>query len=201
VVAVGELADHQSPARPQHPAQLVQRGQPPRDLAEHGDQVGGVEGRVGERQRGCVSLARLDVADRALSGPGHHVAEHLLLDVHDHKLPVRAKLRRHVQRLQPGPRADLEHPLARPRLQQRVQPARGEQRQRDIKQPVLRVWVRGPVAEDDAGGDRSRAECARAEQHPLHAVPLTPRAIRAASQNAAPASGSSTKIASATARP
>ena len=123
--------------------------------------------------------------------------EHLRLDVDHGKLAARAQLRCHVQRLQAGSRADLEYLLASARLQQRVQAAGGQQRERDVQQPVQRVRVWRPVTQNSGRRGRCHTGGSGAQQRRLH------RALRmslAASQNAAAASGSSANTASATAR-
>lgn len=156
LVAVEELADHQPPARLQHPAQLAQRGGRIGDLAERGDQVGGVEAGVLEGQLVGIGQGGPDAGDALPLGPAHHVVEHRLLDVDDVQPAARPQLRGDVQGLQPGAGTDLQDPLTGAGFQQAVQPAQREERQRQVQQPVLGVrvgrGVEGPPGRDGRRG-------------------------------------------------
>ena len=109
-----QLADHQAAARLQHAGDLAQRGVRVGDLAEHGDQEGGVEGVVLVGHRGRVGLGRDDVRQAALAGAPDRVVEHLLLQVEDFDLAVGPHPLGDVERVVAGARADLQDPLARP---------------------------------------------------------------------------------------
>src|SRR5262245_31107570 len=64
-----ELAHHDPPGGLHHSPQLAQRGLGAGDLSEHGDQVGGVEGRVRVRQPLGGARAGDNVVDPAPLGP------------------------------------------------------------------------------------------------------------------------------------
>jgi hypothetical protein len=122
--------------------------------------------RVREGQRVRAGQVRADVTDRAPGSARHDVIEHLLLDVDEGELATGAQLGCHVQRLQAGAGADLQHPLARARLQQGVKAPTGEQRQREVEQVALRIRVRRLVAEHRGGnsGDARRQHSGRCDR-------------------------------------
>jgi hypothetical protein len=145
---VEELADHQPPARLQHPRRRAEHPGRLRHLPERGHQVDGVEHAVVEGQLPRVRAVRHDRCRRVparrvparlhlLLHPAHHVVEHLLLHVHDVQAPVRTELRRDVQRLQTGARTEFQHPFTRPRTEHRVQIGQPQEGQLQIQQATL----------------------------------------------------------------
>src|SRR6185437_13145633 len=132
-----------------------------RDLAEHGDEVGGIEGPVlvGEHPR--VALARLDVVDAVLAGSAHRVVEHLLLDVEYVQRAGRDPVR-DVQRVVAGSGSDLEEGLARLRPQGLLESGPRDERVRRLDPEALVVGAGAGVLsppEGAADGCHGGAEC------------------------------------------
>jgi hypothetical protein len=153
-VAVKELPYDQSSAWLEDALDLPQRRSGVGDLTEGRHQVGGVEAVIVIREFPRVRPCR----DNRVDSPGRRatrdVIEHGLLDVDDVQSPVGAQQVRDMQGLQAGARPDLKDPLPRPGSQQRVEPTVGEEWQRQVKQPALRVgvWCRiGPPPGGDGG--------------------------------------------------
>ena len=117
----GELADDQPPAGAHHAADLGERGGRVRLVAERGDEVGGVEGRGLEGQVAGVAECRGDVRKPAPAGGAHRLGELIGMGVEDVDRPVGEHGGGDLKRVGAVPGADLEHPLAGARREQRVE--------------------------------------------------------------------------------
>ena len=119
--------------------QLAQSGFLAGDLAEHGDQEGGIKRIVGVREPARVSLPGHDVVDPALRSALHQGIEHLLLDVEDVQLATRLHAFGHRERVVAGTWSHLQSPLARLRFEDLDHLPPGEVRPRDVGHPAQGV--------------------------------------------------------------
>jgi hypothetical protein len=115
------VAEQLSDARLDDAGELGQRGVRVRYLAEHGDKERAVERAVLIRQSARVALSRHQVPDAWLLGAAHRVVAHLLLHVVDVQRSAGLQGRRNRQRVVAGAGPDLEHRLARERLERPAQ--------------------------------------------------------------------------------
>jgi hypothetical protein len=97
------------------------------------------------------------------AAPAHDVVQHFLLDVHDVQPALRAELWRYVQRLQAGARAEFQHPLPGPGLQDLVQVRLGQERQLQVQQSALGVGV-GRLIGEPPGARRQGGQPGRGGQ-------------------------------------
>src|SRR5581483_4826286 len=95
-----------------------------------------------------------------LAGPPDRVVEHLLLEVEDLDRSLVAHPPRQVEGVVAGPRPDLEHPLARGRLEDLTQAITGDPRMRGLDPEPLAVGTRrrvlAPPQRDTEDGDGPR---------------------------------------------
>ena len=117
-----QLADDESAARLKDASQLAQRNVLVGHLAERGDRVGAVEGRVSVGKRLCVATRRRDASDPAFASAAHRVVEHLLLEVEDVERATGRQPLRDLGAVIARARADLEDPLAGPWVERLAQP-------------------------------------------------------------------------------
>src|SRR5918992_1249522 len=94
-----QLAHHDPAARLYHAAQLPQGGLLVGDLAQHRDEVGGVEGAVGVGHLAGVGPLADDGGDPVLGGSSQRVVQHLLLNVEHVEAPARSHPLRDRQRV------------------------------------------------------------------------------------------------------
>jgi hypothetical protein len=116
-------------------SQFLQRGSRVGDLAEHADDVGGIESRVLIGQSLRVSPVRRDVANSGRVGATVQNRQHLGLDVDDVETAAGRESCGDRERIDPDARADLEDALARSRGEDRSQPRFGERPPRQIEHP------------------------------------------------------------------
>ena len=111
VATCDRLADHEAPARAQHPAELTKRGFLVRNLTQHGDEERSVEGGVGVRESRAVADRRSYVA----ASRGLRTTRDMLYELRSNVEYVeRAGVQRrgHGQRVVARPRPNLKQPLA-----------------------------------------------------------------------------------------
>src|SRR5262245_46671349 len=182
VVRVTEqLPDDEASARLQDPRQLAERRILVRDLAQDGDQVGGIVGPVPIRHRRRIGTGRRDVGEALLRGAAHGVVEHLLLEVQDVDLSVWLHPLGHVERVVAGTRAHLEDPLPWHSLEDLPQAGPRDQRMGRLDPEALPVGAGGgvlpPPERRPDHGDRP-AEDQVAEPHPVNPMRCSPGAPR-----------------------
>ena len=138
-VAEEQLAVDGAPVRLQHSGDLAPGSVLVRDLTEGGDDDDGVECPVGVRKASGIRTAGHDVAESAVARAAESVVEHGLLDVEDVEPPFGPDPLCDRQCVEAGPRADLEDPLAGPRLEDLSQAGPGDQRVRRIEREAQRI--------------------------------------------------------------
>ena len=109
--------DQQQPsARPQHPEQLAQRRVHLGDVLEHLRAHGGIERPVLELEHPQVALDELCPGEVGTARPGH--AHERLARVEPDYPPLRPHRLRQRAGEEPGPASCIQHPLARPGIEQ-----------------------------------------------------------------------------------